>query len=315
MALAACKSQGEAQRLALAILRRGDCALSTRITYSSHANVMLKIFDTLDISENAVPSSIDLQRTLAAYAADPKHGGSSIAPWMSGIKKHFLNSFEHELQTESLDFKRLKKALIRINTKGVGRRVATCMTRDRMDKLAAKMMPGWSGLRNLIMTEMMHNSLLRFRETNILTRLVLIFKSGYAWITIPHSKRDPRPVQMRLGRKSTSLLKVWLPLLPRGCALLFPSSYTVIDVPVSLKTFNKELRLWAKVAGFTKDEVARATSQGFRAGKATDLFDADFTPLYIQILGRWNSDSFLQYLRPKLKQRDILTNRRDVFKR
>jgi len=49
--------------------------------------------------------------------------------------------------------------------------------------------------------------------------------------------------------------------------------------------------------GFSPDEIG---NKSLRSGAAMSLFLMDYSPAKIMILGRWNSDAFLDYIRPQV---------------
>ncbi len=61
--------------------------------------------------------------------------------------------------------------------------------------------------------------------------------------------------------------------------------------------FIAKLRLCLESLGLV---VSDYNTYSFRIGRATDLFDDNFPDMYVQEVGRWASNAFKRYIRPKV---------------
>jgi site-specific recombinase XerD len=279
----------------------------TKATYNSHLRKMARFATELNIDINQVPSEAELCSYLCAFANSS--GAGSLSAWMSAISKYYETFFESPLPRNER-FRNTMKTLKRVKASKNEPKVATCLTRKRLDRLhKAADLNDWLDARNTVISEVMYSALLRFCEMRVLTLSdISTNEDGLVVLTIRKSKKNIHAVKITLSRTASDHMKAWIGCLPLHSHLLFPSSRGALTVMISLDDFNKQLKAWARKAGFPEEVALRCTSHGFRSGRATDLFNTDSSVLRIMIFGRWKSDSFLRYIRP-----DILVSQTDSW--
>ena len=127
----------------------------------------------------------------------------------------------------------------------------------------------------------------------------LTLSSNLAVINITHFKHNQslKPVDIPLCAQQSTVICPVLNLATYlqvrgyspGPLFCFPG-----DKPVPRRFFTKHLSFLLKSIGY---DVARYKSHSFRIGGASYYADLGYTDAQLRLLGRWNSNSFILYIR------------------
>jgi integrase len=253
---------------------------------------MLTFARILGIDPRPVPSHTTIEIYILLHCAN--FSFSSLSCMLSAIAKHY-NTSTIALSTPRIH--RLKKGLQRHTTKGKPTKQAFPATFNVVMRLIACLSPSHlSNITLMCVLTIMYSGMLRFSEMYNLKKHNISISSDHhshptTFITIPYSKCDLRPCTIQISQTAATFLNLYLLANKhiRHNDYLIPRNLT-------LQRYNTILKTWAQKAGFTKYKLF--SSHSTRAGHATDLFSSNKSQLYIQIKGRWSSDSFLRYIRP-----------------
>jgi integrase len=242
------------------------------------------------------------QLCIFAVAACAELKFTSFGPFMSAVANHFKSSHRDRPLPRNTSYLMTVAGLRRTCLKGVKIRRARAISLSILNQLYTVLSPlNWVDIRARALSSIQYSCLLRFSEA--VSLVFTDFSADFSTVVIWSSKANLHPVSLRLPPWAISALLSWVTL--RRSSRFFSVTQPVFTslphstVSLCLSTWNRFLKSWAVHAKLPASGDPMS-SQGFRSGRATDLFMRGHSSVTIKKLGRWSSDSFMIYIRPEL---------------